>query len=46
MSDQTKPTEQDADAARKRRREELMAKLARNPQFEIVTGTGQGLRKP
>jgi hypothetical protein len=49
MSDQTKPTgqpqtDQPQDAAKaqtKRRVEEYMARLAANPQFKIVTGTGQ-----
>ena len=46
MSDQTKPTEQDADAARKRRREELMAQLASNPRFKIRSGTGEAFIMP
>jgi hypothetical protein len=46
MSDQTKPTEQDADAARKRRREELMAQLASNPRFKIRSGTGEAFITP
>ena len=41
MTNQTKPTEQsqDADAAKKRRIEELKARLAANSRFEE---TGQG----
>jgi hypothetical protein len=44
MNDQTKPTEQsqDADAAKKRRIEELKVRLASNSRFEAPEETGQG----
>jgi hypothetical protein len=44
MGDQTKPTKQpqDADAAKKRRLEELKARIATNPRFKIAPPSGTG----
>jgi hypothetical protein len=41
MSDQNETEAQNAEEARKRRREELMATLAANPRFKIRSGTGE-----